>query len=137
MFLIPVDPKELDKWWPSIKEGLKQALESGIDDVGIETIYDDVKEGHRQLWLIQDSKAVYAVGTTFIINYPKHKVGVIDLIYGVERNRWGPLIRPINHWFQAKGCKYVEVRGREGWERILEKEGFLKESIILRKELLW
>lgn len=107
---------------PLVQKALARSNEYSIGDV-LHYIATDA----WQCWYTPK-----AVACGRIASYPNHKAYVIVLAAGdiadIVENE--PMIA---EFAREKGCKYVEIYGRRGWERALK--GYKEQATVLRKVL--
>lgn len=99
-------------------------------------IYNLILQEKMQLWGIHDGD-LKAVAVTEIIIYPKIKRLRIVLIGGHEIDFWEALAeKTFNDFAKEKGCSGIEILGRRGWVRRLEKYGYQElETIVVKDKL--
>ena len=72
---------------------------------------------------------------TEILTSPNGDTLAVVLIAGREMDKWMKLYPRLVSYAEAKGCRWIEVHGRKGWERMLRDRGFEFSHVVLRKEL--
>lgn len=84
-----------------------------------------------QLWVVPERAAM----VTQILVYPNHKTLLVVILAGDGMDEWLPsVIERLDEYAKHIGAKYIEERGRAGWERALSKYGYKKAYVVLRKE---
>lgn len=85
-----------------------------------------------QLWVVPEKAAMI----TQVLVYPQHKVLLVPILAGDDMDEWLPdIVETLEHFAKHMGCKYIEERGRPGWGKVLDKYGFKKAFVTLRKEV--
>ena len=122
-------------WWgavPLLLEGKKYWEEF----MTLESIYNSIKSGDLQLWLMNDEDEFLLAMLTQLIRYPKILdlrlvwIGGEDLASGIEL-----FFDYIELWGHRQGASRVTVSGRKGWIRRLLKSGYKLESYTVCKDI--
>lgn len=137
--VIRVHPAEIQKFWPLAVGFINKSLDyqSDYDEVAV---YRNLVVGEMLLWMVfepqptpESPAVIRAAVVTKFLQYPLTKVCLIFGLGGDGIHDWIHLLpEKIEPWAKAQGCNYIELRGREGWERML---GWAREAVVLRKEL--
>lgn len=131
VYLVP--PHEIQAHWPLALPFVKRSLEyqSDHDDV---SVYRNLIAGEMRLWLVYEPGAnVKAAVITRNVNFPLTRVCLIFGLGGNDMEEWIHFLpEVVEPWAKSQGCNFIELRGRDGWERLL---GWRKTSVVLRKEL--
>jgi hypothetical protein len=89
------------------------------------------------LWLALSGKGedftVEAVAATRLELTDMGRICVITACEGKHMARWLHLIRGIEHYAKAEGCRCVRIFGRKGWLRVLD--GYGQTHVIIDKAL--
>jgi hypothetical protein len=100
----------------------------------LDDILADIEQERAQLWAIGDwGGYVQALIVTRLLWYPRCCALEVHLCGGLDMDRWIHLLDDLEQHARNLGCRFVEVRGRRGWERVLPGYGF--RGIALAKEL--
>jgi len=131
VYLVP--PHEVQAHWPLAETLVRKALSRQTDYEEV-AVYRSLITGERRMWLVhKPPHNVVAVLITSFALYPLSKVCVVFALGGNDMDEWlhflPDLVEP---WAKAQGCSHMELKGRDGWERVL---GWRKEAVVLRKEL--
>jgi hypothetical protein len=129
--LICIDPARIDDMWPHVRDKIRAAVErTGLSSFA--DIESDVLTGMQLVWIAWDGKEILAAATTRLIK-PYDKVCELTACSGYQMAQWLPLLRQIEAYAQAEGCRKMRILGRKGWERVLD--GYRVEHVILEKGL--
>jgi len=91
----------------------------------LDDLYNDLKIGEQQLWLVKLQDELKATMTTVLEIYPKRKVLRIMLIGGRDMHLWlQDALHVIKAAAQRLGCKTIEADGRLGWAKHAPRCGF-------------
>jgi hypothetical protein len=134
--LVCVDPADARDILPFIASRMRVAIRrTGLSDFG--TVESDVVCGRALLWLALsatgDDVTIDAVATTRLELTGAGKICVITACEGKHMARWLPLIRGIEDYAKAEGCRCVRIFGRKGWLRVLD--GYRQAHVIIDKQL--
>jgi hypothetical protein len=123
---------QVDDVLPQIKSHLAVALEYFHNLYEIEDIRQDLKNGHKQLWLIGDNAAII----TQIEIFPRGKVLRVFSASGEDRGKWlGEADSFCDALARANDCSVVIANGRRGWSKDAANAGWTRFNEY-RKELV-
>lgn len=113
-----------------------KALKHSDGKYSIEDIVRIINSRDGQLWVAcyEDSK-VTTMMVTQVITYPQERRLLILLYAGQGVASTGYFLPVIYEGARKLGCTAVEIYGRPGWERVMEREGFKKVHTVLSKKL--
>lgn len=111
----------------------KARIEAALEYSGGTHTYEDIVRGieeeRYQLW-----PGVHATVVTEMIWHPQKKIihcflaaGNLAEIHSIRT--WA------EEWARRQGCDAVTISGRAGWERALSRDGYIKQSVTLQKDL--
>ncbi len=115
------------------REWLRSAL---LDDprASLESVLDDIEGERAQLWAVGAwGRDVEALIVTRLIQYDRCYALEVQLCAGRDMEHWLHLLAELERHARNLGCRFVEVRGRRGWERVLPDYAF--RGVSLAKEL--
>ena len=130
-----MQPPGVDISWDRIAALLLTGREYWEKYTSLEDIKERIKKGQYQLWLAEDLGGPYLAMLSTIDIYPKQKVLRIFWMGGQRLESALPLLDFIELWAHRSGCEMVEVMGRWGWMRVLDKFGYMPKSILLVKDI--
>lgn len=131
--LVCIDPEQVRSIWPMAAPLLRRATaETGLSTFA--AIERDILVGASLLWVAWNGSAIEAAASTSLQQTDAGKVCVITACAGTDMKRWLPLIRGIEAYAQAEGCRCVRIFGRKGWARVLA--GYRQTYAIIDKYLL-
>lgn len=128
--LVPI--KEPEKVWLLAKPFIEKVIERNTIE-NIDTIYSDLLENHRQLWMVLKDGEVVASVLTMINEYHGKRYGVLTHAGGREAKDWFHIVNPLGDYFKSEGCHFFQIIGRKGWLRYLPE--FETDKIIMEKSL--
>lgn len=130
--LLCIDPEHVRSIWPLTAPLLRQAtVETGLS--AFATIERDILRGTSLLWVAWNGAMIEAAASTSLQQTDAGKICVITACAGTGMKRWLPLIRGIETYAQAEGCRCVRIFGRKGWARVLK--GYEQTYAIVDKRL--
>jgi len=130
--LVCVDPDHVRELWPLVAPLVERAIvTTGLS--AFASIERDILLGTSLLWVAWDGSLIEAAAATSLQETDAGKVCVITACAGKGMTRWLPLIRGIEAYAQAEGCRCVRIFGRKGWARVLE--GYRQTYSIIDKQL--
>ena len=108
-------PKDVAKWKPRLEWFFASFCRAG--DLDPETLWQDVEDKKRQLWLVDDNGVKAAVLTAVVAD--NFKTCDVTHAAGHDRASWLDLWPALEHWARDIGCKRIRAIARPGWERVL------------------
>lgn len=118
--------------WPVAAPLLERATaETGLS--AFASIERDILLGVSLLWVAWNGAVIEAAAATSLQQTDAGNVCVITACAGTGMTRWLPLIRGIEAYAQAEGCRCVRIFGRKGWARVLD--GYRQTYAIIDKRL--
>lgn len=105
---------------------LEKALSHAHGEVAYEDVINDCAMGNKQLWVVSDKLyRMKAAAITELSDYPRMRVARVLFLGGNGLPDWSDELREaIEKWARQWGAYRVDVLGRKGWERILDKHGY-------------
>ena len=101
-----MDRKQVEAW-------LAPAIEAGGDRLTMESVWQSIEAGQRQLWVGPKGAAV-----TEILQFPTCRVLHV-LLAGGEIDQIRDFEDSAAAYGRAAGCTRMTLAGRRGWERAL------------------
>lgn len=118
MIVSGVRSADVEAVWPQVVEFLARVPQ---DEWNISDVFEGLKAQKLQLWIVWDEMLV-GVFVTEIICYPRLKALRIMLGAGERAVEWLPAVRDVVFpWARAHDCTVVEVEGRPGWDRLVNR----------------
>jgi hypothetical protein len=141
MELVQIPIQELEKVWGIVEKDIKSALAYSSQLTDSDFVFDTLKEGKFQLWVLWDKKQSKAVDKYFgvvVTEIIKRKFGKVCHIYimtGKQRTKWQHLITKVEDFAKQEGCKMMELIARPGWQRVLDDYGYKRTHVVLEKQI--
>ena len=131
--------ESVEVWWPLVEEYLNAALEHSLGEYSITDIKSACKSKDMQLWA-EIGKEVEGALVTKINNYPQKKVLVMMLAGGkVFADNNFKIIEEseelLTRFAKEKGCEYIQLFGRRGWVKKMNKLNYNHSRVVLTKEI--
>jgi hypothetical protein len=141
MELVQIPIQELEKVWGIVEKDIKSALAYSGQLTDSDFVFDTLKEGKFQLWVLWDKKQSKAVDKYFgvvVTEIIKRKFGKVCHIYimtGKQRTKWQHLITKVEDFAKQEGCKMMELIARPGWQRVLNAFDYKRTHVVLEKKI--
>jgi hypothetical protein len=134
---IPIPPQEVPAVFPTVKKHLDRAVEYAHGTLGIDDVYHDLLKGKTILWIItKDDYSIISAVITDVNQYPKKKTIRVLMAGGDRLDDWElRFCEALMEWANNIHADGIEVIGRKGWERRLEKYGYKLAHTVLLKEI--
>lgn len=120
--------------WPRLRPLIDEGFAAGGDFMP-EDLSQQISEGKVLLWVALDDEngAVHAAMTTELIPMRCGLVCWMGQCAGSGMQNWSHFHTQIEEYAKAEGCVKVVLKGRFGWERVLE--GYKVRTVTLEKAL--
>ena len=141
MELVQIPIQELEKVWGIVEKDIKSALAYSSQLTDSDFVFDTLKEGKFQLWVLWDKKQSKTVDKYFgvvVTEIIKRKFGKVCHIYimtGKQRTKWQHLITKVEDFAKQEDCKMMELIARPGWQRVLDDYGYKRTHVVLEKQI--
>lgn len=107
------------------------------DDYTPQTIFQDILQGDKLLWIIVDEQENFLAHVTTELQ--KLVTGALRAVIVTLGGKGGAhltkLIPQIEAYYKEKGAKELIIIGRRGWEKSLKAHGYCVNLLEYRKQL--
>tara|TARA_R100000963_G_C4644883_1_gene108893 strand:+ start:1052 stop:1483 length:432 start_codon:yes stop_codon:yes gene_type:complete len=143
MKLIKIEQNCTKLTFPFVSHLLEKALEYTEGEYLLEDIYTELLNGNLTLWLgcSPEEKKIIFAATTTILRYPRYN-SLLILHIGSENNKFIRHIEdfwkedtPLTDYIKQNNIKKIEILGRNGWLKALNKVGFKRSYTALTKKI--
>lgn len=107
-------------WEGKVAKMIEEAYKSA-DEIVPPDILDQLRSGHRQLWVVIQGSQILAAVMTRIIQLRSCRACQITAAGGTGVERWKDLVSLIEDFARHEGCRKVVIEGRPGWERLFKR----------------
>lgn len=83
------------------------------------TLRDDLRSGHRQLWLLTQDVTIVAAGVTSMFATRSGLALKIEHLGGGSMREWLHTLKELEAYARAQGCKKLTWEGRGGWMQLI------------------
>lgn len=126
---------DIDRFWKDVEPFISEPLAGNDGEFTAEDIYRSLLEKKMQLWVAYRD-GIKAAMVTEVVNYPRKKVVRIVTLGGDDMAGWIDDGFPLIHrWAKEQGASGMEIMGRKGWIRVLDRFGYRHAHVILKKEI--
>lgn len=122
----------VDQVWPTVANLVDEAYKFA-DEIMPHDMLDQLRSGHRQLWIVWNGEAIVAAVMTRIIQLRSCRAVQITAAGGSELEAWKDLITLIEDFARAEGCRKVTIEGRPGWERLFKN--YRRARVVIEREV--
>lgn len=125
--------KDLDEAWPIIRADLERVIRVGWGHYDAEDTRRRIEAADWQLWVAFDHDQYLGFVITEVRVWPKCKTLETVLLAGKDADRViADTQDRLMEFARAHGCVALEMRGRFGWKRVLERHGWTVGDVIGR-----
>lgn len=115
---------------------LKKYADAFPTDATVESLFRDITEGRRVLWLVKDADDVVCIAISEVvlsdIGVPYGRVVAISGDRGLEA---ALLLPEVEAWAKAKGAVKMQQFTRLGMGRKLREQGYTGNLMLVEKDL--
>jgi hypothetical protein len=127
-----VQPVNIDEEWGVLGPQVTRALARRHPTHDAEQIRAACTSGAMQMWVVDG----YGFCVTEVRRHPLRTDCVIVLLGGCALEQWIHLLPSVlEPWAREKGCQCIRAFCRLGLERVLHPLGWMKEQVVMAKEL--
>jgi len=139
-FLMPVLPNDLDFFWDDAKKFIEMSFKYCDGKYSLDFIKNAIIQTDMQLWVAIEAQGDHRIKgacVTQIVNYPRSKRCVIVFMGGEDIDKIAIHCHDIFRWSKENGCDAIEIFGRPGWARTLNKASmnFKKINDVIRFDI--
>ena len=119
-------PKEyVPHVWPDVVGYVSKAIEYASGKYEPEDVLDLVLQYDYPLWIAFDEGGIKGTVVTKFIQYPRKKYLFLEFCGGTDGFSWkAPMLSVLRSWAKDNGCDGIEGAGRDGWQKIFERDGY-------------
>lgn len=112
-------------------------MEHTDGEISLTRVLSDIANQKRQLWVIKYREEYIAAVVTQIYSHEDSdfKIGEITFAGGRDHHLWDHFTDVVGNWFKSQGCKFIDIIGRPGWQRLYKERGFRTAYVQLRKNI--
>lgn len=138
--LLPVLSKDLLIYWDSAKGFIERSFEYCDGKYNLDFIKNAIIQTDMQMWIAVDAHynhKIKGVCVTQIVNYPCSRRCLIVFMGGEDIDKIAIHCHDIFKWSKQNGCDAIEIFGRPGWARTLNKASmnFKKINDVIRFDI--
>ncbi len=133
--LILVTPDTLGLFWDEVVPLLEEGKEYWEEYETLGSIFKSIFLKEKDLWLTLDDGGVFLAVLTKIETYHLQQTFRILWIGGRNLKKAFGFLEFVELMCARRGIRTVEVLGRPGWLRLLEKSGYEFHSVLLTKDI--
>lgn len=139
--VIPIYPEEIDKYWGLVEFLIAEALKYGGSYADLSHVKADLKKDTMQLFIMygvddDGESKVFGCCTTRIFGNPNYDELQGCICTGKKQHLWvDELIATLERFAKDNGCKRLNMLGRPGWKKIVDKHGWKVKHYQYQKEI--
>jgi hypothetical protein len=123
--VIQLSPETIMQYWEVIDKAISSALVYSMEEADSYSYLRKFSDNTYQCWAVVNSdKKIINVTVTKVNHYDKHKSLHLLLTSSVGNSKWEEYKEAhhaIEQYARKQGCKRIEMYGRKGWSRVLDK----------------
>lgn len=133
MIHVAICPKdELGKFWPIAARLLSKAVDRCEGRQTVEDTFKLVASGDCHLWLMAIDGRIVAAGVTEARAYPSRRILNVLFVGGSRMELWLQIfIDHLKRFAAHNNCDGIEMIGRKGWLKTLDRFGFRDQKAVL------
>jgi len=131
--LIVCNHENLDKYRDIIDAFFKDRDDY---EVPYDELIKQIKLGITQIWIYKNVLKNGFIMITQILTFLDKKYCLIYYLWGKKYNDWvKEILQIVEKWAKNNGCENIELWGRKGWSKIIQKLGYNEDKIMFTKLL--
>lgn len=129
-------PEQLDQEWDRAGPMLDLARRRFDSKMDLDHLYEDLRKGYQQLWVVKQNGDALAAITTLVETHPKASVFRIMLVGGHNMREWlNPALCVMKDAAKRLGCDTIEANCRLGWGKYAQRYGFKEAARVYELEI--
>lgn len=139
--ILPIEPKDIDKYWPLADFMIREALRYSDDFATAEDIKDALHHAEMQLFIAfghdgDSQNKVYAVAVTRITDLERLRQLEGIICTGTRRELWTDKMADMMEIFAKQAeCDRICMLMRPGWSKIMKQFGWKMKHVEMVKEI--
>ena len=142
MALIRIETNAIDIVWPHVKDLLQLSVDQNLGEFTIEDVEQWLRGGQMDLWVVGNKEdGIMLAAATEFVDYPRERR--LRVVLGSSKkntmDKWLKYCwaedSELIQFARANNAKRFEILARDGWTRVLPKEGFKKYCTVLTREV--
>lgn len=132
-----VHPALIEDIWPRVSNWIADAITKGdrwwtLDRLRGELYAND----NAALFVVLDHDGIYGAAVVMIEDKPSGgRMAHFPALGGENFGAWRQFLPDLEDWARSRGANEMTVTGRVGWQRVLKRDGYKKQSVTLEKSL--
>ena len=111
--------------WPGVEPFIVEALKFASGKYEPEDVRNLIVEYNYPLWIAFDDGGIKGAVITRFAQYPRKKYLYLEFCGGKDGFSWkAPMLRVLRSWAKDNDCDGIEGAGRDGWQKIFERDGY-------------
>ena len=131
--LVKLEVDQVDKVWDACIPILEKAIAYSEGYYDIDDLYQMIKNGQQDLWVMFDDEITLA-GTTRIVHYPNKSVLEIPFLATKDNGGLGDfrsMFNQVEDWAKEQGAEATVFFARIGWKKLFP-EFNLKHTLMIK-----
>jgi len=121
-----VPSEYVDTVWPQVEGYVTKALRYVSGKYLLEDVYSLITDFNYPLWVAFDEDGIKGAVITRFTEYPRKKYLFLEFCGGRDGFSWkAPMLEVLRSWAKDNGCNGIEGAGRDGWQKIFERDGYV------------
>lgn len=118
--LVKLEVDQVDRAWDACAPILQRAIDRSEGYYDIDDLYQAVKKGHQDLWVMFDEEILLA-GTTRLVHYPNKSV--LEVLFVATKDNdsvddFRSMMSQIEEWAKEQGAESTAFAARPGWKKL-------------------
>lgn len=135
--VVRLSAEDAIRYFDVVRHYLAEAVAPSQGEWSVSDYKEYLSKGLFDLWVIldKDTDMLIGAGVTEIVRHPQYNVCLIRLLNSSDGLN---VIKTeaIEDWARQNKCKRLEMWGRKGWTRVLDKVGWeVSPYTIMNKEI--
>lgn len=132
-----VPPEMVKDIWPDVADFLEPAVDRSHGRWSMPALYDAVKNGSQQLWIVYEQGApIKGVATTEIQVYPNRRMLAVQYLGGKDLDGWAfDMLSKLEDFAKATKCQGIEATARKGFWKWMKDYNYQEAYTVFEKEV--
>lgn len=132
----PIHPNNLDLVWGDVSPYIVNGVEYCRHKYSVNDIKELILNNTITLWIIYNVRgSIAGCILTLTMDYPQFKTLVVFLACADEMSLVTDCIPKLEQLGRQHNCRTMELYGRRGWAKVLERYGFEQAHLVMELRL--
>lgn len=134
--IVPIPPDSLGEFWGVLGPFINKAASRYSKEYDLKDVWQSLLDERALLFGIEDEGEFVGAMTVAPVNQPKRKTLVIELVGGLNAEKWYyDTVKQLAETAKRGGYDAITSNARRGWRKMAALSGFKEVSVAYEMDL--